>query len=187
MCSSEGDLKPASIHFHFCLFEISMLVRQSVLKRIARNRGHWKLFFSTNSCPSWKPITINFPPDIWWCWIWREWYSRNQTGWSWFLLGNLSPLTCNCFPPIDHRDSQQENGTHCTKFKNCHSQTIGLVSLDYNGFRLSHDSPALFVSIVSCVSSVSHDKQQKYKHMKLKLKNSAVFAIYFDLFAFQVS
>ena len=62
MCSSEGDLKPASIHFHFCLFEISMLVRQSVLKRIARNRGHWKLFFSTNSCPSWKPITINFPP-----------------------------------------------------------------------------------------------------------------------------
>ena len=61
MCSSEGDLKPASIHFHFCLFEISMLVRQSVLKRIARNRGHWKYFFPPIPAQVGNPSQSIFP------------------------------------------------------------------------------------------------------------------------------
>ena len=62
MCSSEGDLKPASIHFHFCLFEISMLVRQSVLKRIARNRGHWKINFFHQFLPKLETHHNQFSP-----------------------------------------------------------------------------------------------------------------------------
>ena len=103
-------------------------------------------------------------------------------------LGESQPPNLQLFPPYRSQglttgkwnSLQEVQKLPFTNYWSCLSWLYWLSCL-------SHDSPALFVSIVSCVSSVSHDKRQKYNHMKLKLKNSAVFAIYFDLFAFQFS
>ena len=105
-------------------------------------------------------------------------------------LGESEPPNLQLFPPISITGTHNRKMELIARISKAVIHKLRVLSLltIYIGLPVSHVSPAFFVSIVSCFSSVFHDdKRQEYKHMKLKIKNCAASAIYFDLFAFQFS